>query len=624
MRPCILRYRVGGVFRRQFGNSLILKIDSKNVNIKPNWEFFRKTAKNGITIRPETLKDTNDFQLATNEYKKIMEQLENNGSIKCKTCGTTSLQSNNSSDDKYFELPKVSLKFPKKNNTVDVNNLDESILKEMGISIEDGPVTSEFQVKVEQKKHEIIEKYTHLIECKRCQNLKQHGIYDIHGCDVDSVMNNIPDNATVVHVVSLFDFPLSCNSEIMKNRDPKSIYYAVTKADLFYRKEVQIERTGLEYVRDVLKEYMNADPAKVFLVSSIKAWDINPFINKIPAGDVYFVGRANSGKSTLIKSIIASEYKIKLDDKVVKKIENKKKSYLENVGIASPGTYYIPGFTKEVQKFQYKGKYNLFDTPGFFPQNGGIYSHMLGGVIRKKLRYSQFTPEQRNRYTKIKVKGPKIFSGKSMYSYGGFFYLVPPKNVVMKTCLSFNRSESNFEARYADFKRAAEINKTRPVQIGKRYGVKPEAFDKLVRYVIPPFYGNIDIVIQDLGFLSIQPTSSVDNVEGLFQIYVPEGTRVIIRESIFKYAYKTHDTVDETGNRLRKDNISKRGATVLKSIYDEDKLHFSELIKVDMDIPSEKAFESVCPVADMKISKEKAHNLTQEKYPNQYWRKLQL
>lgn len=592
-------------------------------------EYYSKTKTDSIKLQHEKIKTVNDLQKAYDEFVLLLKNREEDTKLKCKSCGIRPLQSKDPDSENYYKIPKFSAQLEHKKDCGHreadklFSEAELALKREMGIydKANGSELLDEKEVRLQQKIKELGEVATFKVECLRCHQLNSHGVYDINGKQIQQILEKIPLDGKIVHVISILDFPLSCSREILKGRNPKEIYYVVTKADLFFRKGVQVNRTGLQYVQEVLEEYLGADPEKVFFVSTTKSWNNDELLQKLPAGQLYFVGRANAGKSSLIKSLIASVHGVDTQNKLVQKIEKKKMNYLEKLGLDSPGTSHVPGYTRDFQKFTLNGRLTIFDTPGIFPNNLGIYRYLTNEVARKQPKYTAFVAEDKKRFRKLDVKGPKIFSGKSLYSYGGFFYLQPPKGAIFKRCLAFKLGEKTFEARYAKLSRAEEINETRPRQLGNRYGVKKEAFYNLQRYVIPPFYGVIDIVVQDLGFLSIKITSSPDDVDGLFQIWVPDGVRVIVRESIFNFLYKTHDMVDETGNKLKKENISKRGVTRLRRILDEDKLHFTELVQVPVNEANEKAFSNVCPPEDMKVSDAAS---SQDEYKNQYWRKIDV
>lgn len=574
-------------------------------------------------IITESISTEGDLQAAYDEYVKYIKTEEQKHKLKCIKCGISPLQSENPQDVNYYKIPKMSLKLPSKNKYMIPEQFQQEVFESLNLSDDNEVLVSEFDVMFEQKVKKLAEICTEKMVCNRCREMNEHSVYELSDTAVKEVMKNTPTNGTVVNVLSILDFPLSCDKEILQGRNPKDIYYVITKADLFYRKSVQINRSGLSYVQDVLQKYMGADPNKVFFVSSTKSWNVKEFSNALPSGKIYFVGRANAGKSNLIRSLVAVSRGIDVNDKVVKNIEKKNMDYLQKVGLDAPGVFHIPGYTRGFQEYKFE-RYTIFDSPGFFPSDFGLYKYMTDEVVTKKNKYATFMAEDHQRCAPLDVKGPKVFNGDALYSYGGLFYLQPPKGAIFKRCIAFNKRNKEYEVRYGSMMRAREINEKRPESVVSRYAVKKEAFENLERFVIPPFYGIIDIVIQDLGFMTIAPTSSPSDVTGLFQIWVPRGARVIVRESIFNYLYKTHSNKDETGNRLRKENVSRRGTTTLKTIFDEKKLHLTELMPVDTRLSNEEAFAKVCPLEDMVIPENKLKGMTQSKFKNQYWRSIIL
>lgn len=590
------------------------EIDAKNTAIHPGNKIIQDLKSGKYVVVSENIESEDDLVKAYDEYHEIVKSKEESGSIKCMGCGAKPLQSTDSSKDNYFKVASYKKRSTYKPENDLMNHFMAEKAKEMKL-------VTEKDIKFETKIKVLSELCALNIECNRCRELKKHGVLDIQHEKAIALMNQIPKNAIIVNVLSILDFPVSCDRKILEGRNPKDVWYVVTKADIFYHKEVQLNRTGIQYIKDTLEKYMDADPDKVFFVSADKNWNNKEFMSCLPNGDLYFVGRANAGKSSLIKSLIASNKGVLLNTKVVNKMEKKQKSYLHIVGLDAPGVYHIPGYTRGIQKYKI-GKNIIYDTPGFFPNDTGVYKYMMPESIRLLKKYPEFTPESKKRFNKINVNGPKLFSGSSLYSYGGLFFLNPPKNSVIQTVIATNMNKPNLEAKYKDLERAREINKTRQKEIGNRFLLEPESLDELDCYVIPPFYGLVDLVFQDIGFISIKVTSSPKQVNGLFHLYVPKGIRVIMRESIFNFIYKTRDIKDETGNRLRKEKIAIRGAIRLRSVKYESKLHFTELVPFnEKDDKSRNELDLLACPEDENVVRSVT---SQENYGNQFWRKLKL
>ena len=54
------------------------------------------------------------------------------------------------------------------------------------------------------------------------------------------------------------------------------------------------------------------------------------------------------------------------------------------------------------------------------------------------------------------------------------------------------------------------------------------------RYIIPPFYGTIDLVIKDIGYINIKPTGKKLTNE-LMVLYLHPSLEAIIRQPILNY-----------------------------------------------------------------------------------------
>ncbi|VEU21770.1 DEKNAAC102599 [Brettanomyces naardenensis] len=415
-------------------------------------------------------------------------------------------------------------------------------------------------------------------------------------------MSEIPEDSQIVHVVSALDFPLSVSKSVSRARDPSKIWYIITKGDAFFSSKSGLERTGLPYFRDSLARLVGADPDHVFLVSGKLGWGTEGLLGKLPGNKKYFVGGINSGKSTLVKTLI---YR---DDKT-----------LRSDGHYGPGISEIPGFTAKQIKYQMKqeGGGVLIDTPGFIPKDRGVYQYLLKEDVKKVAKVAEYTSakEGGHRAHSPVVKGKKVFDGKSLFSVGGFFYLKPPMGSVIQVFTGI----PGVEAKYRDLQRLLDMNNERKKEIGHRFSVNEEAARNLVRYVIPPFYGKIDLVLKGVGYLTIVPCGKLEEGK-LFQVYVPRGIEVVVRESIFGFIYKTRGGIDETGNKLAKKNVPSRGAVILRKIP-KKKLVFTRLIEVPLEMCDEEAFSKVVPGTGFGVE---GKWRSQEEFENKLWREVKL
>ncbi|QPG74933.1 hypothetical protein FOA43_002271 [Brettanomyces nanus] len=508
----------------------------------------------------------------------------------CASCGVE-LQLSDSSAPGYYRPPHIKSTTFKKDTDNPLVLAREKILVEKFQKLDDG-----LELKPVDKKLRDCR-----LMCHKCLDTFYRSDFSLDKqsfVSVDQVMAEIPKEANVVHVISALDFPLSVSKTVSKGRDMQKVWYIVTKADAFFAAKTGLERTGLHYFGDTLAQLVGVDPSHVFLVSGKLGWNTEDILHKLPASEVYFVGAINSGKSTLIRTLIYRD--------------NKNLRSFDQYG---PGISEIPGFTANHIRFRMKqSNAILVDTPGFSPADRGVYRYLLKDDVKsvaKVADYASATIKGHSLHSPM-VKGRKIFSGESLYSVGGLFYLKPPKDSIIKVFTGL----PGVEAKYKDVSRALELSEMRPVAIGHRFLVNSSAALNLVRYVIPPFYGSIDLVFRNVGYLTVALCGSIDNSK-LFEIYVPKEIEVIARESIFNYIYKTKSAKDETGNLLARKNVAKRGKIILRHIP-KNKLIFTKLYKVPVDASTEQAVEAVVP--ETIFTGEQHKCCSQAEFPNTFWR----
>lgn len=437
--------------------------------------------------------------------------------------------------------------------------------------------------------------------CERCLDIMHRSKFTLKPeefISVEEVMGSIPTDANAVHVVSALDFPLGLSKHVSQNRDKSKLWYIVTKADAFFDEKVQLERLGLSYFRDSVAHLVGGDPKHVFLVSGKLGWNTENLLAELPAHKMYFVGSTNSGKSTLIRTLI---YR---DDRTLKSTSH-----------YGPGISNVPGLT--VNHMKYRMKHTnaiLVDTPGFWPKQGGVYKYLEKESVKelsKVANYASATGNSKKIHTP-EIHGKKTFNGSRVYTIGGLFYLRPPVGAIIRVFVGMHGAEASFRS----ISRAIAVSTERNVTNEKDYLVNNQAACDLIRYVIPPFYGSIDIVLRDVGYVMVSPCGKFTH-QDTFEIYVPRGIEVIVRESIFKYIYKTKSARDETGNLLSKRNISRRGSPVLKRVP-EDRLIFSSLYPVPREMLHKEAMATVVPNSSFQQAFNP--NNPEARYPNTYWR----
>ena len=134
--------------------------------------------------------------------------------------------------------------------------------------------------------------------CERCFKLKYYSEYqnvNLGNEDYKKIINSIPEKALVVYVVSLLNINLDYIDQF------KNTLIVLTKKDL-------LPKSVKDYkLIDYIKRNTN-NCLDVEVISAIKNYNLDSLLNKIKkygkGREIYFVGMTNSGKSTLINSLI--------------------------------------------------------------------------------------------------------------------------------------------------------------------------------------------------------------------------------------------------------------------------------------------------------------------------------
>ena len=135
--------------------------------------------------------------------------------------------------------------------------------------------------------------------CKRCFIIKNYGqnkVVKKSNVDYMKILDNIRDNDTVVYVSSLLTLNLDYINKF------KNVILVLTKRDVL-PKSIKDEKI-INYVKD---RYHNIED--VIIVSAYKKYNLDILYNKLlkyKNNDIYFVGITNSGKSTLLNTLIKS------------------------------------------------------------------------------------------------------------------------------------------------------------------------------------------------------------------------------------------------------------------------------------------------------------------------------
>lgn len=222
--------------------------------------------------------------------------------------------------------------------------------------------------------------YTPIIEnlyCQRCFRIKNYNELPkivASNEDYERVIDEvIKKNGLIIFVVDIFQFKSTFTRKMIDKLKNKDVILVANKFDLFPKS------TKVENVVDWLSKECEKFSFKVLgisVVSSKKGYFIDEFVNLIDMArgdrDVYFLGVANVGKSSLINAIL-KRYTNRVDDLISESM--------------------LPGTTLSKIKIMFfdDGKY-LIDTPGLINE-ADILNQMMPDSFKKIIPQSEIKPK---------------------------------------------------------------------------------------------------------------------------------------------------------------------------------------------------------------------------------------
>lgn len=417
-----------------------------------------------------------------------------------------------------------------------------------------------------------------LTHCKRCRDALCHSQFnpkEYQATNVSEVMQNIPPTANLVYVVSAADFPMSLDAEVFNYRSARDMQFVITKCDTLFENKDITHKFGEQFFQDYLWRMHQVPAENVHCVCGRLDWNSDLLFNEIK-DDSYFIGTVNSGKLTLILSLVmvAEHLRQKLPnarrDKEVQKLQDLKTSFKrmnrsflikqnrqatnyfkQRLG---PGISYMPGFTRGTIGFELTKRKTVYDVPGFAPRNSVLMANYLSPSSMKTLlkggRMAQ-TGTYTSHYETVKEN--------QVLTVGGLFLLQAPKDSMLRVRNVINQPLHVFR----DLEKAVEIWKhpSDNKAMRKKMIVHPY-FTSLQKYVIPSFYGSVDLVIRTVGYVNLTPTGQ--NKAEPFVVYLPKGLDAIIRQPISTYLTRTLAGRDKQGNPLAKENWASKSVTEVK------------------------------------------------------------
>lgn len=507
---------------------------------------------------------------ATVPYISLISLLTEQLVPKCTSCGVK-LQSTDSLKEGFFrETSAISVS---KGRPID--NVFDSLLSKMSEEdrmlllngADDLTPTLRDEVKNQKKAKSRDAK----VQCVRCRNANFKASFDLSQFPIEpvsEVMNSIPPDVPLVYVVSALDFPMSVNDEVFRYRSPKQIKFVVTKTDLLFSKKDMVNKYGERFYQDYFERTYHVPRENVSCVSGTSDWNNINLLHEIQDG-LYIIGTVNSGKSTLIQSLLHAAEKEKSElpnarrEREMQKLNNEliaqgrkpmSRASLIRQNIKQinafkqqhgPGVSYMPGFTRGVLPFPLNNHKIVYDVPGFSnAQNTRLYDIMAPEAIKQLLKGRKV-----HKYGMYDSHYDSVRAGQVL-TVGGLFFLQVPENAMLQVRNCINHKPHVFRSLEKAFDTFYNKSDTDPMR--ETFLVDP-AKAELLKFIVPEFYGKKDIVLQFLGHIAITPTGA-KAASDPFVIYLPKGVEAILRQPITNYITTSLSGRDAKGNPLKKEN----------------------------------------------------------------------
>ncbi len=225
------------------------------------------------------------------------------------------------------------------------------------------------------------------IYCQRCYRMRHYGEITPSYINKDeylSLLQSIPEDVLVVKVIDLFDIEGSIMPEVMKMVKPSKLIVVANKFDLLPK---SVKKSKLKQRLNAILHTYELRFDQLLLISAEKNQGIDELIDALSKAhegkDIYVIGAANVGKSTLINHMINAVFKEKRDPIT---------------------TFFAPGTTQNFIAIPFENV-TLYDTPGLLKKN-----HMFSLLDDVKLKTIQPKNEIKPRVYQLEVN-QTIFVG---------------------------------------------------------------------------------------------------------------------------------------------------------------------------------------------------------------------
>lgn len=331
--------------------------------------------------------------------------------------------------------------------------------------------------------------------CQRCFKMKNYHVLAKSPLEPDDFLKTLQEVANhdclVVYMVDLFDFNGSQINGIHRHLMGRDLLVVVNKRDLL-PKSLKTNRI-VHWVKRQLK-LAGVKPKDVVLTSMKNRFQLDDVFGAIEhfreGRDVYVVGSANVGKSTLINHLI----------QMFKDEGDQKPLFIT--------TSEFPGTTLDIIEIPLGDGSCIYDTPGI------INSHQMTHYIKEDdLKLVLPTSEIRQRVYQLNEKQTLYVGG-----LGRFDFVSGEKMSVM--CYFSNRLDIH-RTKLENADGLYDRHQTLKVEIE---GI--DSIQQMKYYDFTLNEGRCDIVISGLGWFSVNGNHQK------IRVHVPSGVTVSIREHL--------------------------------------------------------------------------------------------
>lgn len=343
---------------------------------------------------------------------------------------------------------------------------------------------------------DVLESDRESILCQRCFKMKNYGLLSevtMKNEDFLELLDKISkENCLIVYVIDIFNFHASLIKNFDRNIRNNPVIVVLNKIDILPR--YTNLKKQINYIGDMLWE-RNIFPISLIPISSKTGENIDKLMETIYENrndkNVYIVGMANVGKSTLINQLL--------------KVYSNETTHFVT-------TSQFPGTTLKTIEIPLDETTFIYDTPGVINERS-IWQHLEYSVLKKILPKRQIRPR-----TYQLNSGQTILIG----GLAALDYKEGPRSsftFVLSNEVELNRVKS--ENKEASFNSMYENNQLKP---------KSKRFKEFKEFELKeleiPAANRVEIIIYGLGNIKINYSDGSQKVN----LYLPKGVKAIIRQ----------------------------------------------------------------------------------------------